>query len=109
MIPLKGKRPGPVSTAPPKGIDPCLATSRKGRVLDTRFLEELGKQARLKSYTVVVFGSPKQGVESILAREGTDLSKYQCETLNTVPGQGTATVRTEEAVWATLSVLNLVR
>lgn len=86
-----------------------LATSREGRVLDTPFLEELGKQARLKSHTVVVFGSPKQGVESILAREGTDLSKYQCETLNTVPGQGTATVRTEEAVWATLSMLNLVR
>lgn len=86
-----------------------LATSREGRVPDTLFLEELGRHIRSKSYTAVIFGSPRQGVESILAREGTDLSKYQCETLNTVPEQGTATVRTEEAVWATLSILNLIR
>ncbi|MCL7414469.1 MAG: RNA methyltransferase [ANME-2 cluster archaeon] len=86
-----------------------LATSRKGKVLDTPALEELGRQVRLKSHTVVVFGSPSEGVESILARDGIDLSKFQCESLNTVPGQGTATVRTEEAVWVTLSLLNLVR
>jgi predicted SPOUT superfamily RNA methylase MTH1 len=50
-----------------------------------------------------------KGIETILANEGSKLSDFHCEVLNTIPGQGTATVRTEEAVWATLSVLNLVR
>lgn len=85
-----------------------LIASRQGQVLDTSSLAQVGQQMKQKAHIAVVFGSPTQGVESILASKGSNLSDFRCEILNTVPGQGTATVRTEEAVWATLSVLNLV-
>ncbi|MCK5216213.1 MAG: hypothetical protein KAJ93_00390 [Methanosarcinales archaeon] len=86
-----------------------IVTGRQGQVLNTSVLTHIGSLIRHSSLTAIVFGSPKQGVESILANEGTQLSHIQCETLNIIPEQGTATVRTEEAIWATLSVLNLVR
>lgn len=89
--------------------DLVVVASRQGRVLDTAALSHLGELMGLKSRIAVVFGSPGKGVESILAGEGSKLSEFQCETWNTIPGQGTETVRTEEAVWATLSLLNLVR
>lgn len=86
-----------------------MVATRQGRVLDTTSLAGIGDLMRARAKTAVVFGSPKQSVESILAGEDSHLSDFQCETLNTIPGQGTVTVRTEEAVWATLSLLNLVR
>jgi predicted SPOUT superfamily RNA methylase MTH1 len=86
-----------------------IATSRQGKLLDGTLLAQIGDRTKQSNNTVVVFGSPRQGIETILANEGFKLSDFHCEVLNTIPGQGTATVRTEEAVWATLSALNLVR
>jgi hypothetical protein len=86
-----------------------IATSRQGKLLDNTYLAQIGDWTKQSNNTAVVFGSPRQGIETILANEGSELSDFHCEVLNTIPGQGTATVRTEEAVWATLSVLNLVR
>jgi len=86
-----------------------IVTARQGQVLNTSVLKHISGLIGQSSSTAIVFGSPKQGVESILANEGTQLSHIQCEALNIIPEQGTATVRTEEAIWATLSVLNLVR
>jgi predicted SPOUT superfamily RNA methylase MTH1 len=86
-----------------------IVASRQGRVLDTSVLAYIGDQMKQKALTTVVFGSPSQGVESILRIEGLQLSDFQCETLNSIPEQGTATVRTEEALWATLPLLNLIR
>jgi predicted SPOUT superfamily RNA methylase MTH1 len=86
-----------------------LVATRQGQVLDTTTLPDIGALMDQKAKTAVVFGSPGKSVESIIAGEGSQLSDFQCKTLNTVPSQGTATVRAEEAVWATLSLLNLVR
>lgn len=86
-----------------------IATSRQGTLLNNTYLAQIGDRTKQSNNTAVVFGSPRQGIETILANEGSELSDFHCEVLNTIPGQGTATVRTEEAVWATLSVLNLVR
>jgi predicted SPOUT superfamily RNA methylase MTH1 len=86
-----------------------IATSRQGKLLDGTLLAQIGDRTKQSINTVVVFGSPRQGIETILDNEGFKLSDFHCEVLNTIPGQGTATVRTEEAVWATLSALNLVR
>lgn len=86
-----------------------LVATRQGQVLDTTTLPCICALMDQKAKTAVVFGSPRQSVESIIAGEGSQLSDFQCKTLNTVPSQGTATVRAEEAVWATLSLLNLVR
>ena len=86
-----------------------IVTSRQGRVLDTSSLAHMHVLMGQKTITAVVFGSPRQGVESILTSTGLHPSDLFGTTLNTIPEQGTATVRVEEAVWATLSLINLVR
>jgi len=57
---------------------------------------------------LVLFGSPHEGVFSIAKREGFRLEDVADFILNTIPLQGTETVRTEEAVFATLSILNVL-
>jgi predicted SPOUT superfamily RNA methylase MTH1 len=77
-----------------------LLTSRKGRVVAPKLLGELGQKRDL----AVVFGSPAYGVDAFLSKAAVD--RY-CM-INTIPHQGTETVRVEEAVLATLALLNLV-
>ena len=84
-----------------------IATSRRGR--DVReVLDELRGRLGGAGKILVLFGSPSEGLYEIAAREGINLEENVDYVLNTVPGQGTLTVRTEEAVWATLSILNLL-
>ncbi len=71
--------------------------------MTTDLLEEVGGLG--KDYLAVVFGSPARGVDAFLREES--MERY-C-TINTIPHQGTETVRTEEAVFSTLALLNLVR
>jgi len=49
-----------------------------------------------------LFGGPYSGLHDLIDERNVDL------TVNTVPKQGTKTVRTEEAVISTLSVFNLL-
>lgn len=55
-----------------------------------------------------VFGSPRRGVESILKDEGLSTGDFSGCVVNTIPDQGTETVRTEEAIFATLAVYNAI-
>ncbi|UCD44994.1 MAG: hypothetical protein JSV27_00330 [Candidatus Bathyarchaeota archaeon] len=57
---------------------------------------------------LIAFGSPRRGLVEILAQEGQELGQLFHFAVNTVPGQGCETVRTEEALHATLAVLNLL-
>lgn len=54
----------------------------------------------------VVFGGPYAGLFEICERQGVDAGKLFDVIINTIPNQGTATVRTEEALMATLALLN---
>ncbi len=56
---------------------------------------------------LILFGSPAHGLREIAKDEGIDLSEKVDCMVNTVPWQGTETVRTEEALLATLAVLNM--
>lgn len=58
---------------------------------------------------LVIFGSPYHGVDEILRAEGMEWALRKYPFINFIPGQGVETVRTEEAVIAVLSILNLVR
>ncbi len=78
-----------------------LLTSRRGRVVSPALLERLGQKRDL----VVAFGSPSQGLDAFLSREALD--RY--DMINTIPHQGTETVRLEEAIFATMALLNLMR
>jgi predicted SPOUT superfamily RNA methylase MTH1 len=55
---------------------------------------------------LVAFGSPRKGLREISSERGLDLDEAFDFTVNTIPGQGTETVRTEEAISATLALLN---
>jgi hypothetical protein len=55
----------------------------------------------------LAFGAPALGLNEIVAREGLRLEDIVDFVVNTIPLQGTETVRTEEALIASLAVLNI--
>lgn len=85
--------------------DHAIVTSIDGMVMTTGAMDELG--GRLKGSVVVVFGGPGRSVRSILADEKRSISEFTDAVFNLVPLQGSATVRTEEAVFAALALLNV--
>ena len=78
----------------------AVCTSRRGKEVELRDL-----RADDDSDLAVVFGSPERGVQEILRER--DASVDFDYVLNTVPDQGVETVRTEEAVFATLALANI--
>jgi len=87
--------------------DLTISTSRGGKQV-REMLNDLTLRWKLSRRPLVLFGSPSEGVPEILAKEGTDLSKVVDFNLNMIPNQGVETVRTEEAILATMSILNLL-
>ena len=81
-----------------------ILTSKKGKTADPEILQNLARTGR-KRDLAVVFGSPARGVDAFLSAKA--IGRY--EMINTIPHQGTETVRVEEAVFSTLALLNLVR
>jgi methyltransferase len=87
--------------------DLTISTSRRGKVV-REALNDLTLRWKSSHRPLLLFGSPSQGVPEILAKEGADLTEMVDFNLNMIPNQGVETVRTEEAVLATLSVLNVL-
>ncbi len=87
--------------------DLTISTSRRGKGV-RESLNELTLRWKSSDRALILFGSPAQGVPEILAREGADLANMVDFNLNMIPSQGVETVRTEEAVLTTLSILNLL-
>lgn len=87
--------------------DLTISTSRRGKVI-REVLNDLTLRWKSSQRPLVIFGSPSYGVPEILAKEGADLTRLVDLNLNMIPNQGVETVRTEEAVLATMSILNLV-
>jgi predicted SPOUT superfamily RNA methylase MTH1 len=88
-------------------FDLVVATSRRGTPL-REVKDELARRWKSSRRTLVAFGAPTQGLYEIVAREHLNLDEVVRFIINTVPGQGTETVRTEEAVYASLAALNLL-
>ena len=90
-----------------RDFDLKVATSRYG----SAFVDVAGAfRERLKgaNTVVVAFGAPGQGLGDIAKREGRRLNELVDFVVNTIPGQGTETVRTEEAVLASLAIFNIL-
>jgi hypothetical protein len=88
-------------------FDLVIATSKRG----TPFAEvrdKLTERSRKASSILIAFGAPTQGLYEIVAREHIELDNVAHFTVNIIPNQGTETVRTEEAVLASLAILNLL-
>jgi len=89
-----------------KTYDVCILTSRLGSPINS-LVGELKERLQRSRKILTAFGSPKEGLREILAREGLDQSIADYN-LNTIPGQGTMSVRTEEAIQATLAIMNML-
>jgi predicted SPOUT superfamily RNA methylase MTH1 len=87
--------------------DVVIATSRLGERVDT-MLDQLKASVMGASSVLLAFGSPKRGLHEIVAQEGMKLNMLATYTVNFVPHQGTQTVRTEEAVYSALALLNII-
>ncbi|MCW4003915.1 MAG: RNA methyltransferase [Candidatus Bathyarchaeota archaeon] len=87
-------------------FDLKIATARVGDnfpdVADKIREKWLGSQSVL-----VAFGAPSCGLHEIVGADGEELVTIFDFVVNTIPDQGTATVRTEEALLATLAVFNV--
>ena len=82
-----------------------IATSRKGKPI-MEVIDTLKEKWKTSKKILIAFGAPTQGLYEILAHERPKLEEVAHFVLNTIPAQGTETVRTEEALYATLAILN---
>ncbi len=87
--------------------DLTIATSRTGVPLASE-KERLKTRLAEARNILVAFGSPRAGLQEILRREHRGIAECFQFNLNVIPEQGTETVRTEEALHATLAILNLL-
>ena len=86
-------------------FDLVVATSHYGvPVMEIR--EELARRWGNSQRILVTFGAPAEGLHEIVAREHLKLDEVAHFVVNMIPGQGTETVRTEEAFCASLALLN---
>ncbi len=89
-----------------------ILTGKEGKDLRTVYKELI---ARLRSARedgkkiLVLFGSPRMGVDQILSQEGIEIEEPRMMFINFIPEQGVDTVRTEEAIIAVLSTLHFMR
>jgi len=86
-------------------FDLVVATSRYG-VPVMEIKEELAGRWRESHRILVAFGAPTEGLQEIVARDHLELIDVADFVVNIIPDQGTETVRTEEAVYASLALLN---
>jgi predicted SPOUT superfamily RNA methylase MTH1 len=81
-----------------------LMTSVEGASF-TKHVDILMNKIKASRNFVVIFGSPKLGLRKILESENKKIS-FADNFLNMFPLQGTQTVRLEEAILGTLSIIN---
>lgn len=85
-------------------FDLAIATSRSGEIWN-RVADRISKRLVKADFTLLLFGSQKAGLREILSHENLKLEDVVEFTVNTIPLQGTATVRTEEALFTSLALL----
>jgi hypothetical protein len=89
-----------------RGFDLTVATSKRG-VPFVNVAEKISEKWKKADTILVAFGAPSQGLYEIVKNEGFNLDDVVDFVVNAVPIQGTETVRTEEALFASLAILNM--
>jgi predicted SPOUT superfamily RNA methylase MTH1 len=69
--------------------------------------DKIAKQWVKAGRVLIAFGAPSRGLHEIAKDEGLRIEDVSDFVINTIPEQGTATVRTEEALLISLSILNV--
>ncbi len=87
-------------------FDLTIATARIGdNFIDVA--SEIGEKWSSAQHILVAFGAPTRGLHEIVKDEGLELCEIADFVVNMIPEQGTVTVRTEEALLASLAILNV--
>lgn len=81
-----------------------IITSKKGSPIEDKEAKILAPLKSLKNL-LMVFGTPKKGVDEMLAVEGGNIDAYEF-VLNMFPFQATKTIRLEEAILGSLAIFN---
>ncbi len=87
------------------GYDLVVATSKKGDNFQA-VAEKIRKKWESAQHVLLAFGPPSRGLYELVRDDGARLKDIADFIVNFIPNQGTETVRTEEALLATLAVLN---
>ena len=90
-----------------RSYDLVIATSKMGKSFQ-KVADEMSEKWNNSKKILVGFGAPSQGLQKIVAKEKLNLDQISDYNINTIPNQGTKTVRTEEAIYATLALLNML-
>jgi len=88
-----------------RDFDLTIATSKHG-VAFGAVTEKMAERWRKADTVLMAFGAPTQGLYEIIRLEGLSLEEVVDFVVNTIPMQGTETVRTEEALIASLAIFN---
>jgi predicted SPOUT superfamily RNA methylase MTH1 len=88
------------------GFDLRIATARVGDNFSD-VASKIGAKWGGSQRVLVVFGAPSRGLHEIAQDESLKLAEIADFVVNMVPRQGTVTVRTEEALLASLAILNV--
>lgn len=83
-----------------------IFTSRKGMSAASSW-DNILRAVRGSVRLLLIFGGPRRGIFEILESEGKSPNAFEGSVLNFFPNQGTHTLRTEEAILASLAVINL--
>ena len=89
-----------------RGFDLTVATSKRG-IPFANVAEEIAEKWKKANTILVAFGAPSQGLYEIVKNDGSNLDEVVDFIVNMVPTQGTETIRTEEALIASLAILNM--
>jgi predicted SPOUT superfamily RNA methylase MTH1 len=83
-----------------------ILTSRYSEIFryDSDFSDRLKNEVNTDNSILIVFGSPKFGLNEIFNRDRINITNYH--SFNFFPYQGTQTVRLEESIFGVLSILN---
>lgn len=87
-------------------FDLTIATSKLGDNF-SEVAESIAEKWCKANCALVAFGAPARGLHEIVRDEGANLEDVVDFVVNTIPEQGTETVRTEEALLVSLAVLNV--
>jgi methyltransferase len=85
-----------------------IFTSRLGKNLSDSW-NEFSDIIRSSQKILFCFGSPEAGIDRMLKQDGTKVSDFDALYLNFFPGQNAETIRLEEAILGSLSIVNLAR
>ncbi len=88
-------------------FDLKIATSKYG-VFFPSAAGKIAERWRKSEKILIAFGAPTKGLYEIVKLEGLNLDRIVDFVVNTIPGQLTETVRTEEALIASLAVFNCI-